>query len=660
MSYTTPGAILFRYIPGVGRVAVNSCGTSSISHGNVAIVDTVLGNDSTASVSGNPFKTITAAIASVSSGQSVWILPGTYTLSSGITIPSGVSITGLSLQTTVIQMSVTSSTTLLTMGESCRVENITFNLVCTGSTAGVVLKGIVFPGTTSQTAKLRTCVVTVNNSTMGSGLTNTVTGIEFSGTGALNSSVFSFNSIKGCTINVLSNGAGNKRGLLVSNSNQVSTRDTNVYVAQPTSTASTGSYVGIETADSANSVGSIQLRSTTVGVVFPIAGQSYTASDILQSYPTTIISPTYLASPGIQVGPGTDLVTKSAGGAGFSTYIYPSMIYYGLKGNITSAGSGGYLWPGTQTISAGQYPDTGLPAAYFRAQQPCMLCGLHASLNAASGGTNTTTMTVYYTPSQTTSSAAALYTGTISGTTLTVGTGPSYGAIAVGQSVLGSGIAINTFIVSGSGSTWTVYPSQTVPGATFTGSTSGTTLTASSITGTIAIGQTLLGTGVPAGTTIIAGSGSTWTLSAAPSPALSSVACTSTISITNGTSASSFTGSISSTTLTVSSSVTGQIAIGQYLAGSGVTAGTTITAGSGSTWTVSPSQTVGAGTALTTTGMLSTPFSVTFNSGDTEKFFYGASQRLNTGDRVHVYLAYTTGNGGANAAHDVSLQLDLF
>jgi len=659
MSYTTPGAILFRYIPGVGRVAVNSCGTSSSAiHGNVAIVDAVLGNDSTASVSGNPFKTIAAAVASVSSGQSVWILPGTYTLSAGITIPSGVSITGLSLQTTVIQMNVTTSTTMITMGESCRVENITFNLICTGSTAGVVLKGMVFPGTSSQTSKLRTCVVTVNNSSMAYTLTNTVTGIEFSGTGALNSSVFSFNSIKGCTINVLSNGAGNKRGLLISNSNQVSTRDTNVYVAQPVNTASSGSYVGVETADSATSIGSIQLRATTVGVVTPSAGQLYTASDILQSYPVAILNPTYLASPGIQVGPGTDLVTKSAGGLGFSSYVYPTMVYYGLKGSVSSASSGGYLWPGTQQVSAGSFPDTGLPAAYFRAQQPCLIAGINASLSIAPGGGNTVTLTLYYTPSQITNTTAARFTGTISGTTLTSAT-PSFGTIAIGQSVLGSGIAFNTYIVSGSGSTWTVYPSQTIPGAAFTASTSGTVLTASSITGTIAIGQTLLGAGVSTGTIIIAGSGTTWTLNTAPVPALSGVSCTTAVAITTGVPASSFTGSTSGTTLTVSSAVTGQISVGQYLNGAGITPGTNITSGSGSTWTFTPSQGPVSTTAMTTTGMLTTPFTVTFGSGDTEKFLYSASQRLNSGDRVHVGMTYTTGSP-TNAAHDLTLQIDLF
>ena len=573
---------------------------NSLQKGNVATVDSINGFDSTATVGGKSFSTIAAAVSAVTSGQTVWILPGTYTLTRGLVLPNGISLRGMSLQTTIIQMNVTSSTTLLTMGEQCRVEDLTLNLTCTGSTADVVLKGIVFGGTSSQTSKLRTSVVNVNNASMSKTLTNTVTGVEFSGTGALTGSVFSFNSIKGSTINVYSNGAGNKRGLLVSNSNQASTRDVNIYVAQPPDTDSTGSYVGVETNDSGNT-GSIQLRTTTSGIVVPTGTQAYTASDILQTTPATITNPTYLASAGIQIGPGTDLVTKTAGNKGFSTYVYPTIVYYGLRGNITSGPSGGYLWPGTQTVSAGQYPDTGLPAAFFRAQQPTLISGLSGSLNAAPGGTgNTVTLSVYYVPILTTNATGAVFTGYISGTTLTVSTGPSSGAIAIGQTVSGSGVAINTYIVSGSGSTWTVYPTQTVA----------------------SIG--------------------------------------SPITITNGIPSSTFTGSISGTTLTVASLTSGAVSIGQYVAGSTVTAGTNITAQlSPTTWTVSATQTVGSAT-LYTNGMLSTPFTITFGPTDTEKTFYNGSTRLNAGDRIIVGTSYITGQGGANAAHDITCQIDLF
>jgi len=571
--------------------------------GNIAVVDGVYGNDFSAAVGGYPYKTVGAAVAAVSTGQTVWILPGTYTLSQGITLNNGTSLRGHNLQTTIVQMNVTGSTTMLTMGENCRVEDLTFNLTCTGGTDSVVLKGIVFGGTSSQTSKLRTSVLNVRNSAMAKTLTSTVTGVEFAGTGSLTPSVFSFNSIKGSTINVFSNGQGNKRGILVSGTNQASTRDLNVYVASPPNTDSTGSYVGIETNDPANT-GSIQLRSTTVGVNLPVVGNTYTASDILQTTPPAITDPSYLVTPGIQLGPGTDLVTKSAGGKGFSTYVYPTIIFYGLRGNITAGPSGGYMWPGTQSVSAGQYPDTGTPPAYFRAQQPTIITGFSAAMNAAPG-TGTVTLSVLYTPVSSLSNTAATFSGYISGTTLTVSSG-LIGTIAVGQTVSGPGIALYTYIVSASGSNWTVYPSQT------------------------------------------AGS------SGSP------------IAITNGVPATStFTGYIAATVLTITvAPTTGTIAVGQFLTGNGVTPGTYISAATAisTVWTVSISQTVGniiSPISFTTNGILATPFTVTFGATDTQKNIYNGSTRINTGDRIHLYATYT-GSSPTNVAHDITAQIDLF
>ena len=72
------------------------------------------------------------------------------------------------------------------------------------------------------------------------------------------------------------------------------------------------------------------------------------------------------------------------------------------------------------------------------------------------------------------------------------------------------------------------------------------------------------------------------------------------ILIPTGAPGASFTGSISATTLTVSAVASGSVRIGHVLAGSGITSGTTITGGSGTTWTVTPSQTV-ASTSITAT-----------------------------------------------------------
>ena len=403
-------AIMGKYYP------VQNCEVAqSPKLGNVLVVDSVNGNDSTGAVGGLPYKTVDAAISVATSGMHIWVLPGIYNLQAGITIPTGVSIRGVSLQTCILQMTnVIANTTLVTMGESCRIEDLTLNLTSGGH---YTLTGIALPGTTSQTSKIRTCVVTVRNSTASTGGSSAVTGVNASGTGTLSSSSFSFNSLKGSTINVYSNGGGNKRGILVSSSNTLTTRDLNVYVAAPTDSTSTGSYVGIETNDStANQYGSIQLRSTTVGTF--TSSISGTTSDILQTTPSSVISPAYLATAGIQIGPGTDLVTKNAGGKGFSSYVYPTTVYYGLKGNVTSAAAG-WLWPGTQAVSAGTFPDTGLPAAYYRIQQPAILSGIAVGLNASCGGSNSITVLVQKTPAATGVKVDTSYTLTLSGSAIT-------------------------------------------------------------------------------------------------------------------------------------------------------------------------------------------------------------------------------------------------
>ncbi len=65
----------------------------------------------------------------------------------------------------------------------------------------------------------------------------------------------------------------------------------------------------------------------------------------------------------------------------------------------------------------------------------------------------------------------ASFTGAISGTTLTV-SGVT-GAVAIGQAVTGTGVALNTVITAGSGSTWTVSIAQTVASEAMTSSASG-------------------------------------------------------------------------------------------------------------------------------------------------------------------------------------------
>ena len=92
-------------------------------------------------------------------------------------------------------------------------------------------------------------------------------------------------------------------------------------------------------------------------------------------------------------------------------------------------------------------------------------------------------------------------TGYISGTTLTT----SVGSPAIGQVLTGGGILASTYIVSGSGTTWTLNSTQTIGSVgnqvQFTATTN--TFTAAGTSSGFAVGQVLSGTGVPTGTTII-------------------------------------------------------------------------------------------------------------------------------------------------------------
>ena len=118
-------------------------------------------------------------------------------------------------------------------------------------------------------------------------------------------------------------------------------------------------------------------------------------------------------------------------------------------------------------------------------------------------------------------------TGSISGTTLNV-TAIQNGTISIGSQVFGIGVAQGTIITAGSGFSWTVNNSQIVTSETlntdpayciFTGSiataSSVVTLTVTAVSyGSLAVGTTIIGTGIPVKTIITAlgtGTGGTGT-----------------------------------------------------------------------------------------------------------------------------------------------------
>jgi hypothetical protein len=287
--------------------------SSSVAQGNTLTVDAVYGNDVSGALTPYtaPFLTITSALSNASSGQTVFVRPGTY--NEKLTIPTGVALRGANVQTvTVQQLNTTSNTTLLTMGSNCRVEDMTFTLT---STSNVNLTGIDWPSGTPLTSKLRTAVANVTSSGTGS---NTIVGCLSSGTSATTYSAS--DAIRSCTISVDASSSGPIRGLYLTGSNWFGSRDVNYNIR------GTGSnIVGVETTN-AGSYASLKHSSIRGG---DGTGTRYdinrTAGDILLG--------------------SVDLVNNTANGNSFSVTTEGAVTHFGTTGNF-SRGTTYYLVPG--------------------------------------------------------------------------------------------------------------------------------------------------------------------------------------------------------------------------------------------------------------------------------------------------------------------------
>ena len=216
--------------------------------------------------------------------------------------------------------------------------------------------------------------------------------------------------------------------------------------------------------------------------------------------------------------------------------------------------------------------------------------------------------------------SAAVFQGTISGTTLTI-TRVISGTIAVNQSLFGIGVPNETVIVSGSGTTWTINNTASIATAiqmnsaavagVITASISGSTLTVTAVTsGTIYPGQTIQGTSVTANTVVTAlGSGTVLSQSIATGG--TGYAVNDTITVLGGVYGSSpATYTVSTISAGVVTGLT-QTFAGQYTStptnpaststngsGTGLTLNLTFGTGSGSTgnYVVSGTQTVSSET----------------------------------------------------------------
>jgi hypothetical protein len=188
---------------------------------------------------------------------------------------------------------------------------------------------------------------------------------------------------------------------------------------------------------------------------------------------------------------------------------------------------------------------------------------------------------------------------------------------------------VNVYIVDGAYRyTWYI---SSPAAAVFTGSTSGTTLTVTTVSsGTIAINQSLYGIGVLPETVITAlgtGTGGTGTYTINRSQTVASG------TLSSATVGAVVTATIAGTLMTVSAVTSGVLHVGQTVQGAGVTLGTIITAlGTGTggigTYTLSVASTVAVGVTM---------FGINFSVlPSTDGAFSGA----NTVDVIDNYIVY--------------------
>ena len=202
----------------------------------------------------------------------------------------------------------------------------------------------------------------------------------------------------------------------------------------------------------------------------------------------------------------------------------------------------------------------------------------------------------------------------------------------VSPSVIGGGLGNNAnggfnFIGGGYQNSGTASAAVTTQTTTIA-VTAGTTFYLTSVNANIKVGQQLSGTGI-----------------SNPSYATSSV--------TTGTPAVMATSSISGTTLTVGSVSSGTIIAGMVLTGTGVTAGTYIVSGSGSSWTVSTSQTVASTTITGTAYTFTISQNATTAAGITLSFYTPHGVVVGGGNN-QATGAYSFIGGGGDAGTAVN------
>jgi hypothetical protein len=338
----------------------------SASFGNVIRVDSVYGNDTYGAVGTYPFLTVNAAISAATTGNLVWVGPGTYTLTGPLVLSNSVAIRGAGTQSVQIQyLNATTSFTMVTMNSNCRIEDVTLTFTSSSTlTSGAEYVGFYIEGSNVLSTKIRGMVLNMSNYNPG----GNVVGVLTRGDIASPELPTSADTMRASTLNINTSGqiGGYASCVRVAGQTRVSERDMNNFLVG--TNCSGTRLIAKETV----SAGYLDMRASLISA----SGTALTNCSLAEISQTNVSSVIILSY--------TRLQYHSANGLGFTTAQIPTNIVYTLY-EPTGTWSAGefntayYLTPGTQNVAT--TITTSAFSVPFIVEQDCLLHGAYLNLN---------------------------------------------------------------------------------------------------------------------------------------------------------------------------------------------------------------------------------------------------------------------------------------
>jgi len=338
----------------------------SASYGNVIRVDSVYGNDTYGAVGTYPFLTVNAAISAATTGNLVWVGPGTYTLTGPLVLSNSVAIRGAGTQSVQIQyLNATTSFTMVTMNSNCRIEDVTLTFTSSSTlTSGAEYVGVYIEGSNVLSSKIRGMVLNMSNYNSG----GNVVGVLTRGDIASPELPTSADTMRGSTININTSGqiGGYASCVRVAGQTRVSERDMNNFLVGTNCSGSR--LIAKETV----SAGYLDMRASLIAAT----GTGLTNCSLAEISQTNVSSVIILSY--------TRLQYHSANGLGFTTAQIPTNVVYTLYEPTGTWSTGEfntayYLTPGTQNITT--TITTSSFSVPFLVEQDSILHGVYLNLN---------------------------------------------------------------------------------------------------------------------------------------------------------------------------------------------------------------------------------------------------------------------------------------